>query len=231
MVAEIGGKTVFWDEPHFPTPKPGTPKENPIYTCCCPRCRRMYEEKYGHPMPATLTAEADEFRANTLLDYFGEITEYSASLGLYNAMCVMLNPLYGISLDTLDRICSLPHLHNVGSDPYWYNRPGEHPYEFVYNATKKNIDLANTFNKDHNVWIQTYNVPRGREEEIIEATAAAYDAGARTLLAWGYMGSESNDYRAKNPEKTWQMTVEAFRRIKNEERNRILAENRAKYRK
>ena len=45
------------------------------------------------------------------------------------------------------------------------------------------------------------------------------------------MGSESNDYRAKNPEKTWQMTVEAFRRIKNEERNRILAENRAKYRK
>ena len=45
------------------------------------------------------------------------------------------------------------------------------------------------------------------------------------------MGSESNDYRAANPERTWDMTVEAMRRVRSMERDRILEENRAKYRK
>ena len=227
-VKEIGGKTIFWDEPHLPTKVFEDARK---YTCCCPRCKKLFEERYNRPMPEEADADVETFRNATIVDYFREMTDYSASLGLQNVVCVMLGKYHGINLNTLDTLCSLPNLQNIGSDPYWYNRPGEHPYEFVYNATKQNIDLANTFEKDHNIWIQTYNVPRGREEEIIEATAAAYDAGARTILAWGYMGSESNDYRAKNPEKTWQMTVEAFRRIKNEERNRILAENRAKYRK
>ncbi|MBE6555260.1 MAG: hypothetical protein E7663_03360 [Ruminococcaceae bacterium] len=229
-VAEIGGKTVFWDEPFFPTPKPSYPGEAVVFTCRCPRCQRLYFERYGKEMPTGLCAEVDEFRSATLLDYFGEITAYAASLGLYNAVCVMLKPHYGISLDTLDRICSLPHLHNVGCDPYWYSH-GEpvDPYEFVYEKTRKNMEIARDYHKDHNVWIQTYHVPRGREEEIIEATAAAYDAGARTLLAWGFRGSESNDYRAENPERTWQMTVEAMRRIRSVERDRIWEENRKKY--
>lgn len=231
-VAEIGGKTVFWDEPFFPTQRPKSADDKEVvYTCRCPRCQKLFFERYGHEMPRYLDAEAEEFRSNTLVDYFDEITSYSASLGLYNAVCVMLHPHLGISLDTLDRICSLPHLHNVGSDPYWYAKKDANPYGFVYEKAKKNVEIAERFHKDHNVWIQTYNVPRGREEEIIEATAAAYDAGARTILAWGYMGSESNDYRAQNPERTWNTTVEAMARIRNEERNRIWEENRKKYMK
>ena len=42
-------------------------------------------------------------------------------------------------------------------------------------------------------------VRAGKEEEIVQATEAAYDAGARTIIAWGYYGSISNDYGAKNP--------------------------------
>ncbi len=228
-VAEIGGKTVFWDEPFFPTPEPKFPGEPVVYTCRCPRCQRLFEERYGQPMPTLLCPEVDLFRTETLLDYFGEITAYSASLGLYNAVCVMLKPHYGICLDTLDRICSLPHLHNVGCDPYWYSVKADDPYGFVYERTKKNMQIARDYNKDHNVWIQTYRVPRGREEEIIEATAAAYDAGARTILAWGYRGSESNDYRAANPERTWQMTVEAMRRIRAEERDCYIAQKRRRH--
>ena len=85
--------------------------------------------------------------------------------------------------------------------------------------------------KDHNIWIQTYKTPLGEEEDIIQATEAAYDAGARTILAWGYYGSISNDYAAKNPEKVWTKTCEAFKRIREMERDRLLEENRAKYRK
>ena len=182
-------------------------------------------------MPLHPDADVEQFRTDSIVEYFKDITEYSAAAGIYNIVCVMLGARHGISLETIDRICSLPTLQNIGSDPYWYNNKDAHPYEFVYNGTKTNIDVCKQFNKDHNIWIQTYNVPRGREEEIIEATAAAYDAGARTLLAWGYMGSESNDYRAKNPERTWDMTVEAMKRVRAMERDRILEECRAKYRR
>ena len=103
------------------------------------------------------------------------------------------------------------------------------PYEFVYNETKKLTTLSEAYNKGHNLWIQTYAVPRGREEEIIEACEAAYDAGARTLLAWGYRGSESNNYAAENPEKTWLATVEGMRRIRERERDRLWEERRRLY--
>ena len=151
-VAEIGGKTIFWDEPFFPTPAPKYLGEPVVYTCRCPRCQKLFEERYGHPMPTLLCPEVDEFRTATLLDYFGEITAYSASLGIYNAVCVMLKPHYGICLDTLDKICSLPHLHNVGCDPYWYSAKSNDPYGFVFEKTKKNMQIARDYKKDHNVW-------------------------------------------------------------------------------
>ena len=217
-VAEAGGKTIFWDEPFLPTKKVSDDSEQRFYGCCCPRCKKLFEEKYGHPMPEFLNEEAAEFRTETIVDYFKDITAYSASLGIHNAVCVMLGANLGINLE------------NIGSDPYWYGKKNlSSVYEFVHNETKKNIVLADKFKKDHNIWIQTYAVPRGREEEIIEATEAAYDAGARTILAWGFNGSESNNYAAKNPERTWNFTVEAMNRIRSMERDRILAENRAKY--
>lgn len=227
-VAELNGKMIFWDEPHLMMK---TVNGQRYYTCCCPRCKKLFEERYNRPMPVLMDDDVSQFRTDSIVDFFSEMTAYSASLGIRNAVCVMLGSHWGINLDSLDRICSLPHLENIGSDPYWYHEKGVVPYEFVYNATKKNMDICDKFQKDHNIWIQTYAVPRGREEEIIQATEAAYDAGARTILAWGFHGSESNDYRAHNPERTWNITVEAMKRIRSIERDRIWAENRAKYMK
>ncbi|MDD7700903.1 MAG: hypothetical protein PT951_05155 [Eubacteriales bacterium] len=227
-VYALGGRTIFWDEPFLPTKKT---ENGLVYGCCCKTCRKKFEARYNKPMPAFLDADAADFRTETIVDYFKEITAYSASLGIRNVVCVMLGANLGINLDTLDRLCSLDTVENVGSDPYWYGKKDVNPYEFVYRESKKNLDISERFGKDHNLWIQTYHVPNGREEEIIPATQAAYDAGARTILAWGYMGSESNDYRANNPLRTWNKTVEAFRRIREEDRNRLISEYREKYRK
>ena len=229
-VKEIGGKTIFWDEPAIPTKKleDGTR----VYGCCCPRCKRIFEERYNRPMPLFSDADVENFRTDTIVDYFREVTEYAAGLGLTNTVCVMLGEHHGINLDSLDRICGLETLSNIGSDPYWYSQKTPVvPYEFVYNATKKNLDIAERHGKDHNIWIQAYNAPSGREDEIITATEAAYDAGARTILAWGFRGCESNNYRSSNPERSWMCTVEGMKRIKSMERDRLLAENRKKYMK
>jgi len=232
-VYSIGGRTLFWDEPHIPMK---TREDGKIlYGCCCHRCKKLFAERYNRPMPEYLEAEKDAdvlaFRNDTIVDYFREITAYSQSLGMKNVTCVMFVESIGSDFELLDRICSLPTMENIGTDPYWYGRKDVNPYEFVYTRSKRTVEMAEHYKKDHNLWIQTYAVPRGREEEIIQATAAAYDAGARTILAWGFNGSESNSYRAENPLRTWEITVEAMRYIRSMERDRILAENRAKFMK
>ena len=229
-VTEIGGKTVFWDEPHIPTKKT---EDGRIFCCCCPTCKKLFEEKYGHPMPTLeMTPEMQEFREDTITDFFREITGYSASLGVKNTSCIMPGANHGIGIDSFWKLGNLPTMDNLGYDPYWYSKKDlESVYKFVYEETKKALAVSEQYHKEHNLWIQGYAAPRGREEEIIEATEAAYDAGARCILSWSFHGGESNDYRSANPQRSWDMTVEAMKRIRSMERDRILAENRAKYMK
>ena len=231
-VYATGTRTLFWDEPHMDSKK--APDGRLWYGCACPRCKKLFEEKYGHPMPEFSTPEAAAFGTDTIVDYLREMTEYSHAKGMTNTVCVMLGT-YGMSLEVVDRICSLPYMDNIGSDPYWIGAKSKNPdlsvYEFVYNGTKENLRVADQFKKDHNLWIQTYANPKGREEEIIEAAEAAYDAGARTLIAWSYYGGSSNDYAAENPAVAWAKTCEAFQRLRSMERDRILSENRKKYMK
>ena len=194
----------------------------------------MFEERFNKKMPTVLNDDTIKFRSDSVVEFFDEVTTYANSLGLVNTACVMLAPSQGISLDTIDTICALPHLDNIGSDPYWVLSGLDgtiDPYQHVYDNTKKNIEITNAFGKDHNIWIQGYNIPRGREDELIVACHAAYDAGARTILGWGFHGCESNTYRAHNPERTWNKMVEGMRRIKSLDYDRIVAEKQALYKK
>ena len=227
----LGARTIFWDEPHMPQK---TVNGKNYYGCACKRCRKLFEEKHGYPMPEESTPEADNFGTDSIVDYFREMTEYSASKGMKNVICVMLGT-YGMSLDVVDRLASLPHMDSIGSDPYWIDKQAKDPslsvYNYNYMGAKENLRVADQFGKDHNLWLQTFKNPKGREEDIIQAAEGLYDAGARTILAWGYYGSESNDYAAKNAPVTWAKTCEAMLRLRNFERDRILAENRKRYMK
>lgn len=222
-VEYIGGKKIFWDEPHLPNKK--LESGTTVYGCACPRCQKLFEEKYGYKMPIEANDDVEEFRLDSIVDYFKEVTSYSASKGIENSVCVMLGTS-GISLETVDKICSLDTLRDIGSDPYWVSKPDVNVYKYVYEGTKRNIEVSEKFGKDHNLWIQTYNNPLGKEEDIVTAMEACYDAGARTILAWGYYGSISNTYRAKNPLVVKAKTEEGFRRIREMERDRLLKENR-----
>ncbi len=239
-VAEIGGKTVFWDEPMIPEMK--IDDDNFYSACTCPTCQAKFEERFGRKMPFIMDKDVNTFRNETTVDFYKFVSNYSASVGLKNVICFMPYQLAGnssakdklLTLD-LESICEMEKIDNIGTDPYWYGDPeikiSRNPYEFVYNSTKQCVSVANKYGKDHNIWIQTYNSPRGRENEIITAFEAAYDAGARTILGWSYRAGESNNYRSSDPERTWLYTKEGVRRIKNMDRDRILAENRKKYMK
>ncbi len=241
-VAELGAKTVFWDEPNLPLKRTD---EEGVYIsgCACPTCKKLFEEKFGKPMPLIADADVAKFRSDTITEFHDYIVSYAKKLGLTNVITLLpdqmermyKNVSFGNELGVIDvsRICALENVDNFGTDPYWFGTPAYapdgNPYEYVYNATKACVDVANRHGKDHNIWIQGYGAPAGREDEIIIASEAAYDGGARTILSWNFHGGEANNYRSHNPDKTWMMTVEAFKRVKGMERDRVLAENRAKY--
>lgn len=228
-VYEIGGRSIFWDEPCLPEK---TKDKKRYYTCACRRCQRLFEERYGKTMPETADEDTRSFAADSIVEYYRKITEYTHNRGMKNIMCVMPDST-GIGLDNIYRICSLEHLDNIGCDPYWTGlkelKPSMSVYDYVYQKTRTNLEMTERFHKEHNVWIQTFANPRGEEEDIIEAAEAAYDAGARTILAWGYYGSESHDYRAANPAVVWARTCEAMERVRNMERDRLLFRNRQIY--
>ncbi|RKN84258.1 hypothetical protein [Paenibacillus ginsengarvi] len=211
VVYDIGGRSIFWDEPHLAAKAIDGGKK--AYTCACERCQNAFREQYGYDMPPELDENVEKFRIASVVDYFREVTAYSQQKQMENIVCVMLGSSYGINLDSIEAICSLDTLQNIGSDPYWLGQKNVHPYDFVYESTKRNLDVCKKFGKQHNIWIQGYATPAGREEEIIWATDAAYDAGARQILVWGFRGSESNDYRAKSPDMAWKAIGEGMRRI------------------
>ena len=241
-VAELGGKTAIWDEPQIPLPHVEGTTTNERYSCCsCPECKKLFREKYGKEMPLHIDAEVGEFRTDTIMDFFTFITDHAASLGMKNVVNPIPQIMEGFTDNdgrnkyqkfTIERLLSVPHIDNVGTDPYWYDMTKDHcAYDFVYGISKKLIAATDKAEKDHSIWIQGYNIPSGREEELFLGTAAAYDAGARTILSWSFHAGESNTYRCENPERAWAYTVDAFRSVKSMERAKIIEENRKKYRK
>jgi hypothetical protein len=222
-VHDIGGKSIFWDEPHLAGRDVVDGKPS-VWTCMCPKCAGLFEQRYDKPMPKAFTSEVEQFRVWTVVDYFDEMTRYSKKKEMENIVCVMLGDTHGISLATIDEISRLECLDNVGSDPYFFDEGlvGDKDkilYDFVHKATRKNLEISEKYHKDHNVWVQGFGLPKGHEEEIVIASDAAYDAGARTILVWGFRGSESNDYRMANPELAWKTIGDAMHRITERERD------------
>ncbi|MCQ2427197.1 MAG: hypothetical protein MJ137_02180 [Clostridia bacterium] len=228
-VYRIGGRTIFWDEPHLPGK---TVDGKKYYGCTCPICSERFEKQYGHRMPEAPDDETEDLGPHPTAGYSAEMPEYSQSAGLKNAGRVMIGT-YGMSLSQADKIAALPYMDNIGSDPYWIGKKKKDPslniYDFVRSESEKNMALCEKYGKDHNLWLQTYSNPRGSEEDIVLAAEAIYDAGARNIIAWGYYGSESNNYGAENGAVTWARTCDAMARLRTFERDRLLAAARAAY--
>ena len=244
-VKSLGGKKIFWDEPRIPC-KPVNGTDDYYSGCTCPTCRKLFEERYNKRMPIIMDEDVAAFRNDTLIEFHEFITSYAKGLDIENSICLMPHQISAtrsasltkqekmMSID-INRLCSIDSIDDIGTDPYWYSNPQiaktGNPYETVYHDSKLCVDAANKYGKKHNIWLQSYEAPRGREDEIITAAEAIYDAGARTILSWSFHAAESNSYRSANPERAWMMTVEAFKRIKNMERDKLLQDNRKKYMK
>ncbi len=202
---------VFWDEPRLAF-SDGAEGEAPEWGCRCSRCQGLFKDTYGYEMPTEMTEDVTDFRHSSVLDFFAEMTEFVHAKGGRNCVCLMPSTDARFGDKNWDDFAALPYVDNLGTDPYWYGQPVQ-VQAYVSEWSRKLLETCNRHGKDHHLWLQSFAVPAGREIEIVMGAEAAYAAGVRNLAAWGFRGSDANDYRAQRPEVAWQAVGEAFRRV------------------
>lgn len=214
-VKEAEFDAVFWDEPHFHIPIPITdfPQK---WTCRCERCRSAFEEKYGYEMPIEYNQDVSDFRNDTAIEFFKQMTEYAKQRGLKNIVCFLPfeTELFGIR--DFESIAKLSSIDDIGTDPYWFAF-GLAVNPFVENATKTIKELSKKYNKTNHMWLQGFKVPLNRERELIEGFKIMKDNQIEKILFWGVYACEHiSGISPDDAKKTWETILEIVRSSKNE---------------
>ena len=212
--ASLGSDVVFWDEPHFYMADwfvEGAKADN--WACCCPTCRRLFEETHGRPMPSEMDAEVTAFREGTIVSFFSELGDYARQCGLKNALCVLPDeePLRGIS--DWEALASIPSLDIFGTDPYWAVRG--YPLEpYVRDKTRRARSVCEKFGLELQMWVLAFLIQEGREDEVSRAAEIFHEEGVRNIAAWSYGGGGWMYTRSDNAEKVWENLGRVFKKLR-----------------
>jgi len=208
-VADLGGDTVFWDEPTWRIDdRAGT------WCCRCDRCQGLFRDRTGGELPLEMTEDVRAFQEWSMAELLGDACVHAHDRGLRNAICIMPPEASNPGFRDWDRAASIRGLDNFGTDPYWYSFRGD-PADYVGRYARRTVEVAERHGLDHHVWIQAFEVPAGREAEIGSAVDAAVEAGARNLAVWSYDGcSAMSSCECERPDVAWAEVRRSFRRVR-----------------
>ena len=212
---DTGAKTIFWDEPHFHYPLSvvlGTQKEDE-WACVCDRCRGLFKERFNRDIPKVMDDDVIKFRDDVILEFFKELVSYAKGKGLKNAVCVLPDedPLFGVS--SWEKVVELDEIDIFGTDPYWmlWQKPLD---EYVRGLTRKVLDMCSRNKKEAQMWVQSFMILEGREEEVGKAAEIMAEEGVKNIAAWSYLGGAFMNHKSQNHEKVWEVLGEVYGKIR-----------------
>ncbi len=205
-------ETLFWDEPHFHIypEKPEDP-EPELWACRCSACETLFKKQFGHPMPQKMTAEVRQFKENSIVEFTRLLCDATKAKGLKAAVCML--PFESSStVNDWSKMAAIASADIIGTDPYW--RRGEPDVAGkVGKAARRISDLAKQYNKEGQIWILNFNIPKGEEPNIRTAINAAYGEGIRNIAAWSYYGAAYINLRAEDPEEVWKTLSSCYQAL------------------
>lgn len=208
-VADLGGDTVFWDEPTW-----RIDDKRGIWCCRCERCQGLFRERFGGDLPMEMTDEVRTFQEWSMAELLGDACEHAHERGFRNAICIMPPEASNPGFRDWDRAAGIRGLDDFGTDPYWYSFRGD-AAAYVGGHARRTVEVAQRHGLDHHVWIQAFEVPAGREGEIGVAIDAAVAAGATNLAVWSYDGcSAMSSCECERPDVVWAEVRRGFHRIR-----------------
>lgn len=200
---EAGADRVFWDEPHWAHPRRfDEPEEN--WSCVCAACRQGFQDRYGEPLPTTLTPQVRAFREQVLVDLLSDLVGHVSAIGGRSTIC-LLPPVVGhhVAIDDWAPVAAIDGLDTLATDPYW-SFFGLDAEEFVGEQARRLADVATTHDVRTQLWIQGYQLGPEQAPQITAAVEAARAAGIDDLWTWGYEACGHMTYlETRDPERVW----------------------------
>lgn len=200
---ELQPDFIFWDEPRFhivwgDTANPST------QVCWCKHCRSRFAATNDLDFPQENNEVLQLFKKESLLNFVTNLCRQSNKGGLRNALCLLPCETRLSGARDWERFAAIEQLDVIGTSPYWraYNRS---VLPYVAEQSIRVVKLARENNKEAQIWIQSYNIPDGAENEVALAARTAFECGIRNIWAWSYFGNAYMSYNAcANPKQVWE---------------------------
>ena len=216
----LGPDVIFWDEPHYYLDlalASKSPNTYHLWSCFCGRCRRLFKEEAGFAMPAVLTDEVIQFRKSILMNFLKDICRQVREQGVKNAVCLLPVPDKKIENflggDIWKEISRLQDVDILSTDPYGilFNIPVE---SFVRDYGQKVSRLSERHQKESEIWIQAFRIPKGAEMEVVKSIETAADCQPHRIAVWSYQGTSCmSELSCEEPEIVWEKIRDAFAKL------------------
>jgi len=203
---------LFWDEPHFYIFPEAPGEESQWWACRCSACQEGYERKFGQPMPERLTPSVRQFKEDSLVEFVRFLCDATEARGMKASVCLL--PFENSStVNDWAKVAAIPSLSILGTDPYWKPRQRQ-VAEYVARFAQRIAELCHRYQKEPQLWILNFNIPKGEEDHIRQAIEAAWQAGIRNIAAWSYFGASYIKLRAEDPQTVWKTLGECYHRLR-----------------
>jgi hypothetical protein len=214
VVHEVPVDGIFIDEPHYWYNFAET-----SWTCHCPNCQAIFQEKFGKMLPTTMTEEVLDFREAQLLKFTQTILETVRDADDSKQTAVVLLPFdddtpiakQSGALRNWEALAKLPHLDVLGTDPYCHIF--HKPISWAEKIAKKTIEVTRKYRKKSQLWVQLFALPKGKEEEVAELIHYFANIGVDEILAWTYLAAKGTTIACAYPDNAWKTVLKAFQSI------------------
>jgi len=191
--ADAGAHGFFWDEPTK-------------FDCWCGACRALFRDKKGKAMEEGNEDELAWFRRHSVARWVEEMSRFVKGLDgkLVTSTCVMPS-----DRDAWTDAAACPSLDSLGTDPYWMLE-GK-PVASVTEPSRALVAEARKAGKSPHLWLQCWDIRKGRETELVEASRLLAAEDPDTLYVWAWRGQEGTTERCDEPAAAWKRALEGFR--------------------
>jgi hypothetical protein len=157
-----------------------------------------------------------EFRENSMLEFLSDVVDVIKAAGKKVAICML--PFEGdrrrmVGAPDWDKISALD-ADVLATDPYWITFR-EDMKSFVTRHVSKVIKACLKTGKKTQVWIQLFNVPEGREPELVKGIELVKKLrlegkGVDSIFGWPFLAGKNSVLASDNPDLVWQNYISAL---------------------
>ncbi|MHA1264047.1 MAG: hypothetical protein ACTSRS_02330 [Candidatus Helarchaeota archaeon] len=203
----------FWDEPHYAYSRENLlPTDlSPYYVCYCPFCQKLFQERFGSPMPKTQTPEIMAFKEVCLRAFLQKLCQFVKKVAptKRNTICVMPS-IANTGLSDWKSLC-FAEMDTLATDPYWIVYGQD--LHWVRTESENLIRIARQNQKQSQLWVLGFAIPKGREFEIQQVIKIFEDLKVDSIFAWLYRGGLQTLIKSYNPALVWETIGMAFKQI------------------